>query len=91
MSLISRLKRLLGAAQPRPQTRLAESEALAFARAAIAAQDQAVSDPLFVQAIRENAAGVTWFVRTATKGAWWLAEIDDRTGAVTALRRHGIR
>ena len=91
MSLLSRLKRILGSAKPRPQTRLAESEALAVARAANAAQDQAASDQLFVQAVRETAGGMTWIVRTAAKGSWWLAEIDDRTGAVTALRRHGIR
>lgn len=91
MSLLTYLGRLLGITERAPPSRLAESEALALARAAVMAQDQSASDQFYVQTIREAAGSVTWCVRTASKGSWWSAEVDDRTGAVTALRRHGVR
>lgn len=91
LPLLHHLKRLLGAARQRPPTYLAQEEALSLAGAALAARDPGADGSLFVENIRQDADGLTWIVRTASVGSWWVAEVSDKTGAVTALRRHGIR
>lgn len=84
---------LLGQLRPAatPHRRASAAEVEAAARATLAAAGAPGDLPLAVAAPERRAAGLTWVVRSATKGQVWIVEIEDATLAAGPARRIGVR
>jgi hypothetical protein len=74
---------------PPPQTCLTKDEALELARAA--ARGHSGADQLTMVSVGEIEGRTTWFVGTPTVGSALVVSIDDESGRVIEVKRHGVR
>jgi hypothetical protein len=74
---------------PRPNTRLDEAQALEIARQAAAGEPD--RDLLTIVALSDTSEKPTWIVSAAAVGNTLVVSIDDHSGQVVEMKRHGLR